>query len=206
MPSVERGKHAPPAGCRLVSDGVRVSGAVSTLRLLSCEEAAMFKVKLLQSLLPVLLSLPAAYGADCATSFDQRCLSRAYNPAAVTANHEQRQRSLAEMARHQAEVEQQSRALEAATRQEAVRLQRAEERLSRAEEGMSEPRSRYLPGPFIVRQRGFLPPHGHAHQPGRDPLSPSAPLTGPFTPNPAGVPGGPTHPPFGARHRSFGSK
>src|SRR2546427_4742851 len=157
--------NAQPAVCSLVSEGVRVSGAYSTLRLLSCEEATMFKVKLLQSLIPVLLSLPAAYGADCSTAFDQSCLSSAYNTEAVAANHEQRQRSMEEMERHQAEEEQQRRALEAATRQE--------------EEGVPEPSYGYIPVPFIVRQSGFLHPHGHNHQPGREPISPSAPLTGP---------------------------
>ena len=166
----------------------------------------MVKVKLLQSLIPVLLSLPAAYGADCSTSFDQSCLSSDYNAEAVSANHEQRQRSMEEMERYQAEEEKRRRALEAATRQEEARLRRAEERLRRAEEVVPEPRYGYAPGPFLVGQPGFLHPHGHGHQPGREPIPRPAPLTGPFTPNPAGVPGGPTHLPLGASPMPFGSK
>src|SRR5712691_5163277 len=61
-------------------------------------------------------------------------------------------------------------------------------------EVVPETRYEYIPVPFAFgfpgapRQRGF----GHQSQP----IPPPAPLSGPFTPNPAGVPGGPTHMPF----------
>lgn len=68
-------------------------------------------------------------------------------------------------------------------------------------EVIQEPTYGYVPVPFIVGRPGF--PHHHGH--GGEPIPPPAPLTGPFTPNPAGVPGGPTHMPFGTSHMPFGT-
>jgi hypothetical protein len=61
----------------------------------------------------------------------------------------------------------------------------------------------YVPAPLIVGGPGFRGHRGHRR--GREPIPPPAPLTGPFTPNPAGIPGGPTHLPFGASHLPFGA-
>ncbi|MBI3301733.1 MAG: hypothetical protein HYZ72_06610 [Deltaproteobacteria bacterium] len=61
------------------------------------------------------------------------------------------------------------------------------------------PEPYYVPVPFIVGRPHFL--HHHNPPPGGS-LPPPAPLTGPFTPNPAG---GPTHMPFGASHMPFGA-
>ena len=67
----------------------------------------------------------------------------------------------------------------------------------------SEPDYDYGDVPFIV---GFPSGHHHHdHHPDDNPGSPSPPLRGPFTPNPAGVPGRPTHLPFGTSHLPFGS-
>ena len=67
----------------------------------------------------------------------------------------------------------------------------------------SEPDYDYGDVPFIV---GFPSGHHHHdHHPDDKPSSPSPPLRGPFTPNPAGVPGRPTHLPFGTSHLPFGS-
>ncbi len=68
-------------------------------------------------------------------------------------------------------------------------------------EVVREPTYEYVPVPFIFGHPGFPQHHGH----GREPIPPPAPLSGPFTPNPAGVPGGPTHMPFGASHIPFGA-
>jgi hypothetical protein len=61
----------------------------------------------------------------------------------------------------------------------------------------------YLPGPAIIEGPGFR--HHRGRRQRRGPVPPPAPLTGPFTPNPAGTPGGPTHLPFGASHLPFGA-
>ncbi len=68
-------------------------------------------------------------------------------------------------------------------------------------EVVREPTYEYVPVPFIFGHPGFPQHHGH----GGEPIPPPAPLSGPFTPNPAGVPGGPTHMPFGASHMPFGA-
>ncbi len=47
--------------------------------------------------------------------------------------------------------------------------------------------------------------HHHGNHPDDNRGSPSPPLSGPFTPNPAGVSGSPTHLPFGASHLPFGT-
>ena len=66
----------------------------------------------------------------------------------------------------------------------------------------SEPDYDYGDVPFIV---GFPSRHHHHdHHPNNNLGSPSPPLSGPFTPNPAGVPGSPTHLPFGPSHLPFG--
>lgn len=70
-------------------------------------------------------------------------------------------------------------------------------------EVVPEPVYEYVPVPVIVGSPGFF--HHHGHRPEGGPIPPPAPLTGPFTPNPAGVPGGPTHMPFGASHMPFGA-
>ena len=72
-------------------------------------------------------------------------------------------------------------------------------------EVIREPRYDYIPAPFVFGQPGFSHHHDHGRPPGNEPIPPPAPLTGPFTPNPAGVPGGPTHMPFGASHMPFGA-
>jgi len=67
----------------------------------------------------------------------------------------------------------------------------------------SEPDYDYGDVPFIV---GFPSGHHHHdHHPDDNPGSPSPPLSGPFTPNPAGVPGSPTQMPFGTSHLPFGA-
>jgi len=72
-------------------------------------------------------------------------------------------------------------------------------------EVIQEPIYDYVPAPFVYGFSGIPRRHHHGHRPDNRPLPPSAPLTGPFTPNPAGVPGGLTHMPFGASHMPFGS-
>lgn len=67
-------------------------------------------------------------------------------------------------------------------------------------EVVPQPVYEYVPVPVIVGGSGF-----HRHRHGEGPIPPPAPLTGPFTPNPGGVPGGPTHMPFGASHMPFGA-
>jgi uncharacterized protein DUF4124 len=58
--------------------------------------------------------------------------------------------------------------------------------------------------PFIY---GFPGGHRHHdHHPNDYAGSPSPPLSGHFTPNPADVPGSPTHLPFGASHLPLGSR
>jgi hypothetical protein len=61
----------------------------------------------------------------------------------------------------------------------------------------------YIPVPVITGFPRFR--HHHGNRPGKKPapLPPRAPLTGPFTPNPAGAP--PTHLPFGASRMPFGA-
>jgi Domain of unknown function (DUF4124) len=72
-------------------------------------------------------------------------------------------------------------------------------------EVVPQPVYEYGPVPFIVGQPGFPHRHGQGHQPRDKPIPPPAPLTGPFTPNPAVGPGSPTHMPFGASHMPFGA-
>ena len=67
----------------------------------------------------------------------------------------------------------------------------------------SEPDYDYGDVPFIVGFPGGH--HHHGHHSDDNPGSPSPPLSGPFTPNPAGVPGSPTHMPFGTSHLPFGT-
>ena len=67
----------------------------------------------------------------------------------------------------------------------------------------SEPDYDYGDVPFIVGFPGRH--HHHDHHPDNNLVSPSPPLSGPFTPNPAGVPGSPTHLPFGPSHLPFGT-
>ncbi|MBI3798184.1 MAG: hypothetical protein HY268_14615 [Deltaproteobacteria bacterium] len=66
-----------------------------------------------------------------------------------------------------------------------------------------DPGYAYSPVPFIGGSSGFR--RHRDHRRGREPFPPPAPLTGPFTPNPAGIPGGATHLPFGASHLPFGA-
>jgi len=61
-----------------------------------------------------------------------------------------------------------------------------------------DPGYAYVPAPFIVGGPGFS--HQRGPRRGRARFPSPAPLTGPFTPNPAGIPGGATHLPFGASH------
>src|SRR5262249_40515553 len=61
----------------------------------------------------------------------------------------------------------------------------------------------YLSGPVVSEGSGFHRHHGRRL--GRGPAPQPEPLTGPFTSNPAGAPGGPTHLPFGASHLPFGA-
>jgi hypothetical protein len=68
-----------------------------------------------------------------------------------------------------------------------------------------EPVYEYVPVPVIVGRPGFPRHHPHGHSRRRHRVPPPAPLTGPFTPNPARSPGGPTQMPFGASHMPFGA-
>jgi hypothetical protein len=70
-------------------------------------------------------------------------------------------------------------------------------------EVVPEPVYEYVPVPIIVGRPGFFH-HRHGPQLG-ELVPPPAPLTGPFTPNPAGVPRGPTQVPFGTSHMPFGT-
>jgi len=70
-------------------------------------------------------------------------------------------------------------------------------------EVMREPDYGYLQGAFI----GGVPGSGRhrRHRSDNDHVRSPAPLSGPFTPNPARIPGSPTHMPFGTTHMPFGT-
>jgi hypothetical protein len=70
-------------------------------------------------------------------------------------------------------------------------------------EVVPETRYEYIPAPFAFGFPGVRRQRGSGHQ--SQPIPPPAPLTGPFTPNPAVGPGSPTHMPFGASHMPFGA-
>ncbi len=70
-------------------------------------------------------------------------------------------------------------------------------------EVVPETRYEYIPVPFAFGFLGVRRQRGSGHQ--SQPIPPPAPLTGPFTPNPAVGPGSPTHMPFGASHMPFGA-
>lgn len=74
--------------------------------------------------LMVLPTAPGVYAADCATTFDQACLSREYKPEEITVQHDQRAQEL--KAFEKAAQEQEARGIEEDALAAEAAAQRAE--------------------------------------------------------------------------------
>ena len=100
----------------------------------------MFIKRVLSGLgLAVLFSLPIAYAGDCSTSFDQSCLSGAYNQEEVERGYHQSQERLDQVRK---EVEEHNRTIdERIRRREEARREQEQieiERIRRREEARRE--------------------------------------------------------------------